>query len=161
MPHHYRHCRRYSIFSPVLSAYRIVATTRGNQCTQTSLPYIYYPQPPYHNRTKQPPSLPLYHPSKNHQNPSSSLSNPLPHHLHLPVYVYTVTPLIVPPSPPQKNEPKQSTHLPHRCSPSSDTLLAPQGAGSASKARTRCSCQCLHRGRWFRLTRGSSEAQLR
>lgn len=113
MPHRHRRCRHHSTFSPVLSAYRNVATTRGNQCTQTSLPYIYYPQPPYHNRTKQPPSLPLYHPSKNHRNPSSSPSNPFTHHRHLPVYVYTVTPLIVTPKPPQKERAKNDLRTSH------------------------------------------------
>lgn len=155
MPHRYRRYRRYSTFSLVLSAYRKWRRQGGTNVLKPPFPIFTIPNPLTTTALNNPHHSPFTTHPKNHRNPSSSPSNPLPHHLHLPVYVYTVTPLIVPPLPPKRTSQKQSTHLPHRCSPSSDTLLAPQGAGSASRARTRCSCQCLHRGRWFRLTRRS------
>ncbi len=87
MPHRYRRYRRYSTFSLVLSAYRKWRRQGGTNVLKPPFPIFAITQPPYHNRTEQPPSLPLYHPSKNYRNPSSSPSNPLPHHLHLPVYI--------------------------------------------------------------------------
>jgi len=69
----------------------------GTNVLKPPFPIFTIPNPPTITALNNPHHSPFTTHPKTIETPLAPLPNPLPHHLHLPVYVYTVTPLIVPP----------------------------------------------------------------